>query len=794
MSTGLIEKPSGLSTAEVQERMETGQVNAVPASPVRSMREIVRANVFTPVNAVMITLFVLILIARSPGDALFVGVVFSNSLIGILQELRARKELERLAVLNAPRARVIRNGTSLEIGVEEVVAEDVLELGAGDQAVVDGEIVSAIGLEMDESLLTGESVSISKEQGDEILSGSFAASGSGYMRATKIGADSYASKLSEEAKQFTLTGSELKRGINWIIKILMIIIPPATILLFLTLLRNDESPWQEDLRSLVGAAVAMVPDGLVLLTSMAFLAGVLTLARHKTLAKELATVEMLARVDVLCLDKTGTITTGAIAFDVMEPLGDFSDEFCHNALGAFAGADPSPNATMKAVADSFTPPAHWSATGIEPFSSDRKWSAVEFSGHGLFYFGAPDILLAGDSASIKKSERHTKEGKRVLALCKSLKSLDDHREELPDDIEAVALVLLEDEIRPDAREIFGYFLKRGVRLKVISGDTVNTVAVVAERAGITGAKEKFIDARELPAGDSTNERTELAEIMEENTVFGRVTPHQKRAMVKALQSKGRIVAMTGDGVNDVLALKDADMGIAMGSGSTATRAVASLVLLDNRFSTLPKVLTESRKVINNVERVANLFITKAVYEVLITAGIGIAQAEFAFLPRHLTLIGTISIGLPGLVLVLAPSAQKIQPGFIKRALTFSLPAGALAAIGTGITYGLAGHLFPGQLEESRSVATFTLLGIGLFILAATARPFALWKLGLVLVMALFYALIIIIPFAQDYFQLDLPDGDRWIWLVVAGVVSICGLLILLIPRFFKGLLTEEDNQ
>ena len=793
MSSTLQETPTGLTSAQVQERIAEGKINTIPNSPVRSLREIIWANVFNPVNAIMLTLFVLILVAKSPKDALFVGVVFSNSIIGILTELRAKKELDRLEVLNAPKAQVVRDGNSYEIQVGEIVSDDVLEIKSGDQVVVDGEVIHSIGLELDESLLTGESDYISKSVGDEVLSGSFVTAGNGYQIATGIGAESYANKLSEEARRFTLVGSELKTGINWILKILMIIIPPTSTLLFLALLRNDESGWQQDLRSSIGAAVAMVPDGLVLLTSMAFLAGVITLARQKALAKELATVELLARVDVLCLDKTGTITTGAISFNdielVSESEEELGEEFVSQALGAFSWATPNPNATMKAVAEKYSPPSNWTPNHIEPFSSERKWSAVEFVEQGLFYFGAPDILLAKDHPIHQRVLAHSNEGRRILLLCKSKSSFNtDTKNQLPQDISPIALILLEDEIRPDAHEIFAYFQKQGVALKVISGDTMNTVAVVATKAGIKGASENAINAQELP----TDDPEALAEILENNVVFGRVTPHQKRAMVNALKSRGHTVAMTGDGVNDVLALKDSDMGIAMGSGSSATKSVAELVLLDNRFSTLPKVLTESRKVINNVERISNLFITKAVYAVLIAIGIGLASTEFPFLPRHLTLIGTFSIGLPGLILALAPSTQKVEKGFIRRALKFSIPAGIISAIATGIAYGLAKNDAAINLAEARTIATFTLLAIGLFILGVTARPFRLWKLGLIVFMAILYGLILLIPFTKNYFELELPSVTG-IWIATSIIVAIGGLLIMTIPFIFKGLITEEDK-
>ena len=836
--TVAVDPAVGLTSAEVEERRAEGRTNAAPPAPVRSLGEIVRANVFTPVNAIMLSLFVLILVARSPRDALFVGVVLSNSIIGIVQEVRAKRALEKLAILNAPKAAVVRDGETQEIAAEEIVADDIIDISSGSQIVVDGEVVSAIGLEVDESLLTGEADSVDKEIGAQVMSGSFVSAGSGRVRATGIGAESYASKLSEEARRFTLANSELREGVNKILRVLVVVVPFAAGMLLLALLTNDGG-WQEALRSTVGAAVAMVPDGLVLLTSFAFVVGVIVLARRKALAKELATVELLAHVDVLCLDKTGTITTGEISFGSVDYLGAdeagaLSREFIDEALGAMAAADPNPNPTLAAVAGEFKAPDGWRIVSQEPFSSARKWAAAEFAAssaagdiaggttdsatddiaggtsRGVFYFGAPEILLGGadgaegsstddndsnttdgnitdsniagtsaysnastDFAKDRATE-HASGGSRVLALCHAPGHLTS--EELPSSIQPVALVLLEDTIRPDAPEILDYFHRQGVTLKVISGDNPATVSSVAVRAGIPDG-DKAMDARELPEPEA-----ELIEHLEAKAVFGRVTPHQKRSMVSALQNRGHTVAMTGDGVNDVLALKDSDIGIAMGSGSDASRAVAQIVLLDNSFATLPRVLTEGRKVINNIERVANLFVAKAVYAVLITAVIGVmsfwvAGAAFPFLPRQLTLIGTFSIGLPGLFLSLAPSESLVKPGFLQRVLRFSMPVGVVAAAGTLIAYEIARRASSVDLDEARTAATMTLLGLGLVILALTARPLELWKLGLIAGMAGLYALVLLVPFGRNYFQLELFPA--WLWLLCVATAIVGGALIVL---------------
>lgn len=768
---------TGLSESEVAERVAAGRTNQVPDAPVRTIGEIIRANLFTPVNAIMVTLFVLILIAGFPKDGLFVGVVVSNAVIGVVQELRAKRELDRLALLSAPRARVVRSGEVTEIGVSGVVADEVLDLAPGDQVVVDGTVLTSAGLEIDESLLTGEADAVAKESGTEVLSGSFVASGSGRYQATRIGAESYASTLAEEAKRFTLVNSELRSGIDLVLRWLVIIIPPASALLLWSLL-DAEDRWQEALQGTVAAAVAMVPDGLVLLTSLSFVAGVVAIARRKTLAKELATVELLARVDTLCLDKTGTITTGQISLSEVVALGTHDDAYVTAALGAIGAADPNPNATLQAIVDHYSDGAGWTAIHTEPFSSKRKWSAAEFADEGLFYFGAPDILLdADDHEARKRMEAESEAGRRVLLLTHS--DGEFAGDELPTGRDPVALILLEDTIRADAPEILRFFREQGVDLKVISGDNAATVAAVARRAGVDGAGEG-IDARTL-----SDEREALADALAKNAVFGRVTPHQKRAMVGALQSRGRVVAMTGDGVNDVLALKDADMGIAMGAGSEASRAVAQLVLLDNSFATLPRVLAEGRKVINNVERVSNLFVTKAVYAVLLTVLIGIQRIPFPFLPRHLSLIGTFSIGLPGLFLALAPNVNLVRPGFINRVLRFSIPAGAIAAVATWLAYLAVPRATDVELAEARTVATITLLGIGLAILLVVSRPLRPWKVGLAAAMAGLYALVLLWSVPRDFFELNIPDAGNWAPAVVAIVVG--GLAVSALPWLVPGI-------
>jgi cation-transporting ATPase E len=440
---------------------------------------------------------------------------------------------------------------------------------------------------------------------------------------------------------------------------------------------------------------------------------------------------------------------------------------------------------MAAVAQAFGTSPGWEVVANEPFSSARKWSAVEFASHGTIYFGAPDVLLAdGERSDVMATvQQRSKEGFRVLLLARAEKPLTAA---LPESVVPLAVLLFEDTLRDDVGQILAFFAEQGVSIKVISGDNIDTVAAVAARAGVPGAHEA-IDARTLP-----DDVGELAQVLGTATVFGRVTPHQKRDMVGALQSEGRIVAMTGDGVNDVLALKDADMGIAMGSGSAASRGVAELVLMDDRFATLPEVVARGRRVINNIERVANLFVTKATYAVLLTAIIGIQRIEFPFLPRHLTLIGTFSIGLPGIFLALAPDESLVKPGFLRRVLGFSVPTGIIAAFGAWIAYLLARsgiesatpEMAEQILAEARTTATVTLLAIGLIVLVVVSRPLKPWKVLLAASMAGLYALVMAIRPLHDYFVLDLPSADTWI--TSAGIVAVAGALIVGVAQLSTG--------
>jgi cation-transporting P-type ATPase E len=751
---------SGLSREQVATRVRNHQTNDVPAAPTRTIADILRANVLTPFNALLGGLLAVILVVGPIQDALFGVVLVANALIGIVQELRAKRSLDRLAVLTAPRAAILREGRIEQHGVGDVVLDDVLRLQGGDEVVVDGIVLHSARLEVDESLITGEADPVIKAEGSEVLSGSFVAAGSGLYQATRVGAEAYATQLAEDARRFSLAHSELRSGINRVIKLVGWAMLPTAALLLWSQLHAHAGP-RGALRGTVAGVVAMVPEGLVLLTSVAFALGVRRLARHRTLVQELPAIETLARVDIICLDKTGTITQGDLVVTDLRVLAEQQDELA--ALGALVSIDDSPNATLRAIGAAFPKVDDWAVVDAAPFSSDRKWSGATFEGRGSWVLGAPDVLLRRVTPHTKVNEirreveQAATSGHRILLLGRA-ERLD---EQTFPRVEPRALVVLADRIREDAHQTLRYFADQGVDVRVISGDHPRTVAAVAHLAGVRNA-DKAIDARTLRDDDK-----EIGAAVQFNTVFGRVTPQQKRHMVQALQRQGHVVAMTGDGVNDVLALKDADIGIAMGSGAPASRAVAKLVLLDASFSVLPRVVAEGRRVINNVERVANLFLTKTVYSMLLALATGLFGLPFPFLPRHLTLVGSLTIGIPGFVLALAPNRDLAHSGFVHRVLRFAVPAGVFGALATFVAYYESRGMAQVSVAESKTAATIALVVYGLLVLGYISKPLGAWRIPLVGGLAACLVLAITVPLIEEFFRLDPPPLSLFVLTLVS---------------------------
>ncbi len=775
---------TGLSAAQVAERQAAGLTNYQGRQPTRTIAQILRANVLTRFNAILTVLLVVIVIVGPLQDALFGLVLVANSGVGILQELRAKRTLDRLSVLNAPTARVMRDGVVAEIPAGQVVRDDVVELRTGDQVIADGLILTATGLEIDESLLSGEADPVGKEPGDEVMSGSFVVAGQGQMTATKVGAGAYAAELTRQARGYSPARSEIRDAINrllaWISWALVIVGPPLVFTQLSSGQRLDEA-----LRGSVAGLTGLVPEGLVLLTSVAMAVGVVRLASRRVLVQDLPAIEGLARVDLICCDKTGTLTQGSMQVVSVEPvladpvlaepvLADpvLADPVPVDAvLGALAAADPRRNATMAALAARFADPG-WRPTGVTAFSSARKWSAASFDGSGTWLIGAPEMILTGHQAVsgravLDRVGQLAAQGNRVLLLARS--PLRVLAERLPEQVSPVALVALQERIRPDAMATLGYFASQGVQVRVISGDHPQTVGAIGRRLGLPGADHP-IDARELPADTG-----ELAAAVRDVTVIGRVAPRQKQDIVAALQHLGHVVAMTGDGVNDVLALKNCDVGIAMGSGTPASRGVARLVLLDDRFATLPDVVAEGRRLIGNVDRVSRLFLTKTCYAMLIAVGVSIGSLPYLFYPRHLTIVSTLGIGVPAFFLALAPNAARIAPGFLLRALRFALPAGLVVA-GAALAAFLTVRGLAYDLDTARTAATVVTVCLSLLVLAALARPLASWRGAMILALAAVFGALFAIPALRSALALVLLPQRLFLLCLLLAAAGFAVLL------------------
>jgi cation-transporting ATPase E len=767
-----------LTQQEVQERIQAGQVNTLPPRSGRTTWDIVKTNVFTRINALLSILWIMVLVSLDWSDltnlrsALFGVLVLYNSLIGMYQEFKARRILDSLTVVSEGKPKVRRDGVSVEIPREEIVLGDIIEIGPGDQIVVDGEVVEASYLELDESLLTGESDAVDKQVGDELMSGSHVVAGVGAFRATKVGTDSYAAKLTSEANKFSLTKSELQAGINVVLRLvtwLMIPVGIATI----WVQWHEAGDWVEAFRRMTGALVPMVPEGLVALTSLAFLMGVVRLSKQNVLVQELPAIEGLARVDVVCADKTGTLTENGMKFAEIIQVGESGGY--EEVLAQLAGSDPSPNASMKAIAEAFPPANEWQIDALAPFTSAKKWSGASFVGHGNWIMGAPDVLAPGSQAAAKAEEIGAT-GQRVLLLGSSDTVVDS--ELAPGVFTPEALVVLDQRVRPEAKATLDYFAKQGVQVKVISGDNAKSVGAVIKKLGIT--EQEVVDARELPTDPEA-----FADAVEAHNVFGRVTPEQKRQMVSALQSKGHNVAMTGDGVNDVLAIKDSDIGVAMGSGAPATRAVAQVVLLDDDFGHLPSVVAEGRRVIGNIERVANFFLTKTLYSIVLALLVAIWMLPFPFETIHITLVGWFTIGIPACIMSLAPNKERARPGFLGRVMRFGIPSGLVIAVATFISYMT---VFPGgeagldlKLQASTAALTTLLMG-GCWVMITTSRPYQWWKIVLLALccgaLVVIYMLPTVLPFTdgrpvgQWFFNLDPSNASMMTTAMMIGLVEI----------------------
>jgi cation-transporting ATPase E len=766
---------TGLTAAEVRMRVADGKVNVVDSRVSRSVSSILRENLLTRFNAIMSVMLVIVLIFGHLPDALFGFVMVANAVVGIVQELRAKRTLDKLSVLVEPNVTVVRDGIDKDLPVDQIVLGDVVRLVTGDQVPADGLVVLAGSVQVDESLLTGEADPVHKEAGDPILSGSFIVAGSTTVEITAVGDDAYAQHLAAEAKEFTLAKSELMGGIDQILRVVTWLLIPVGGLLLWSQLQTDNS-LAGAMVSTVAGIVGMVPQGLVLLVSMAMAVAVIRLGKRRALIQELPAVETLARVDVVCVDKTGTLTTGLIRHRETVALAGHDPERFAEALAALAAADPHPNPTMSGVAEAYPHDPGWTVDRFVPFSSAKKFSAVGFTDRGSWVIGAPEIILGDESPELlARLNTVAASGNRVLLVAvteEQIPASDDG--DLPDGLEPFGYLTFAEEIRSDAADTVGYFVSQHVTPKVISGDSASTVGSIAVTVGIPNA-DRTVDARSLPGSDMPDFDTAI----NENAVFGRVTPDQKRSMVTALQGAGHTVAMTGDGVNDVLALKRADIGIAMGAGAPATKAVAQIVLLDNEFSALPFVVAEGRRVIANMERVASLFVTKTVYAAILAVAIGFAGWAFPLLPRHLTLIGSLTIGIPAFFLSFESTEEPVRTGAFRRIMRFAVPVGVVAA---GAAYGTyaATRAIDTDLSVARSATTITMVLVGMWVLVELISPLTPKRAVLVGSLLGAFALILALPLGRNFFDLVIPPVN--VIAVIASVSAAAAVILHVMLR------------
>lgn len=753
----------GLTSAQAKTLAEAGWDNRPVESPTKSDKQIVRENLLTYFNLIFVVLAVCLLLVGDWKDMTFLFIVAANAGIGIIQQIRSKRTIEKLSLLSAAKVRTVRDGVVRDLPVDQLVREDIVELTAGCQIPADGPVVSG-QVQVNESLITGEADAIPKGPGDTLRSGSFVISGKCRARMDQVGADSYAAKLTLAAKKDAGPGkSEMMRSLDILIRFIGVALIPIGAALFYTQYFTQDLGLRQAVVSTVAALIGMIPEGLFLLTSVALAVSVVRLAQNRTLIHEMNAIETLARVDVLCVDKTGTVTSPKMQVRevvALEPES-WSDADIADTLGAFYRVLEPDNDTAKAIAEKFSYGPGWPSRGAVPFSSATKWSAVNFLDRGAYVIGAPEYVLGSDLAPLQSRIRYyTEKGCRVLLLAQC-----DGAEEggLRGVVMPMALLVLENPIRPAAPKTFAYFHDQGVAVKVISGDDPVTVAAVAAQAGIDGSGD-WIDARELKTDQ------DIAKAIRQYTVFGRVVPNQKRKIVRALQAAGHTVAMTGDGVNDVLALKDADCGVAMASGADAACQVAQLVLLDSDFAAMPKVVAEGRRVINNIQRASALYLVKNILSFFLAIITLFADFPYPFVPIQLTLISSLTIGIPSFFLALEPNHDLVRGKFLNNVLRRALPGG-LTAIFVILFAELFVYTLDLTLGELSTICVILMAVNGLMVIYYAARPLDAKRI--VLLASMSVAMLGAVLFYGEVFSLTGLSFAGWLVLVV--------LVLLVVP-------------
>lgn len=740
----------GLTEEEVQERIRAGKVNYDAGVKTKSVSQIVKGNVFTLFNFVNLLLAAALVFVQSYRNMLFVGVVFWNLFIGIVQELRAKHEMDKLSILSEGRISVVRDGIKKEIPIHEVVEDDLVHFKSGMQVCADSVVVKG-ECEVNESLLTGESVPVTKHEGDELLSGSFLVSGDVYAEMKQVGANSYANRITSGAKYLKPVNSEIKSAVMKIIKVVSIAIFPVALIFFWNQIRIPDATLQTAVVNTVAALLGMFPEGLVLLISVVMAVSVIRLAQKKTLVQQMYSVETLARVDVFCLDKTGTLTEGTMHMSGYETV---SNQQFEKPLSEVMGAMKEGNATFDAINEIYHS-EEWKVRTRIPFSSERKWCGVTFEEKGTFLLGAPEFVLQTlDEKQRAIIETHTARGERVLVFAYSSESLESR--EKPHEIKALAYLFIEDTIKESAPETISYLKNQNVKLKVISGDNPKAVSDIARKVGVQGA-EKYIDCSKV------NSQEELMKLAEENTVFGRVSPQQKQVLIKALKKK-HTVAMTGDGVNDVLALKESDCGIAMQAGSDAARNVADVILMNSDFVSIPDIIAEGRRTINNLQRSATLFLIKTVFSILLAVVFCFLNRKYPYQPIQMTLISSICIGIPSFILALENNFNRVTPGFFRKISRIALPGGILVAVNVILCVFFKELLNMNQ-EQVSTMTTFMGAGVFAVVLLKICYPFTMLRGALLASLACVFAGAVFV-LAPVFFITELPSKA---FVVMAGM-------------------------
>lgn len=759
----MILKENGLSNSEVKQRIKEGKVNYDTTTPSKSIKQILVENTCTLFNFINIVLGIAIIVVGSYKNLLFLGVVICNTLISTVQEIRAKKIVDKLSVISSSKAKVIRDGKETEIHIDNIVLDDLIIYELGNQIVADSKIVSG-ECEVNESFITGEAKTIFKKEGDTLLSGSFIVSGNVKAKVIHVGLDNYTSVISHDAKQMKKeVNSEIMRSLNKIVKYVSIALVPIGLLLLLRQFSIDGNTTQNAVTSVVAALIAMIPEGLILLVSTVLAISVLRLSKYNVLVQDLYSLETLARVDTLCLDKTGTITEGKMEVVDVLPINGHVVNEVDNALEIISTNLNDKNPTFKAINEKYGNTSNVKAIKTIPFSSDRKYSGVTLKNES-YVMGAPEFILGDKINDYSKQIDELSIENRVLVL---IKTSTIKKNVLPQNVEPLAFILIRDKLRKEAVKTLRYFMDNDVDVKVISGDSVSTVRNVAKAVGIK--VNGVFDAREI------NEETDLNLVVEENTIFGRVKPDQKRMLISSLKHNGHVVAMTGDGVNDVLALKESDCGVAMNDGADAARNVAEIVLLDSNFDSMPKIVGEGRRTINNVERSATLFLSKTIYASLLALLFLFINYTYPFIPIQMTLINSLTIGIPAFVLALEPNRSRVNGKFFINVISKAIPSGITTVVNILILVFVASILnIPN--EQTSTIAVIITAYTAILLIYRISKPLNLLRKSLLILITLILLLMILTPVGRSVFSL--------VWLTPNSLLILLPLMYVS-TRLFK---------